>query len=496
MKRIVAMCVVVTLLMLASVAVADEPMKLNWVGYYADAENHSEIVKILEEKFNVEFDMWSSGGLGIRLAAGEIPDVFSISFSTLPTYARDEVIAEVPWEMIEEYAPDINARYEEELWSPFDKHLSEVDGKNYGLVIVNAETGGYRQLIVYRGDWIENVGAAVPTTLVEFEELMYKFTKEDPDKNGVNDTFGLSDRILGAVYGAFGYNPQTWSVRDGKLQYGAIQPEMKDALALLAKWYADGVLHPEFVTGENNGTSGGQVSTQFVSGQIGVTAQGYLYWKPAFIQGQREGFNIVEMRVTNPDAIDSLVYGQPPIGPGGKSGAPAESPIHPRRIVMGVQLQDEPEKLQKILEILNYSIGTEEGFLLTRFGVEGVHYTLDEEGFPLGKENFGEWAVITSIGGGTVFNQGSWLPSIMNKINSEAAWGATLPGLRENGIYNEMLVTPESSGSFGAELDKIQKEAYMDIITGRQPIEYFDEFVSIWLENGGEIVTEDANALR
>lgn len=55
------------------------------------------------------------------------------------------------------------------------------------------------------------------------------------------------------VYGAFGFLPDRWTEKDGKLVYGAVQPEIKEALTLLNKRYKDGVIDPEFITGENNG---------------------------------------------------------------------------------------------------------------------------------------------------------------------------------------------------------------------------------------------------
>jgi putative aldouronate transport system substrate-binding protein len=60
-----------------------------------------------------------------------------------------------------------------------------------------------------------------------------------------------------AVFGAFGglpgiieKDPEVWIEKDGKLVNSCVLPEMKDALSLLAKWYADVVIDPEFITSE------------------------------------------------------------------------------------------------------------------------------------------------------------------------------------------------------------------------------------------------------
>jgi putative aldouronate transport system substrate-binding protein len=437
--------------------------------------------------------MWDvSEGLSIRIAAGEIPDVFHVGTGEYRKYANDGIIAKLPWETVQQHAPNLYAAYKSSL-SDRDLRQSEIDGVNYGLDVLDAETGGFRPLIVYRGDWIEKLGKKVPTTLAEFEALMYAFAKNDPDGNGKNDTYGLSDSMLNAVYGAYGYIPGFWAEKDGKLVFGGIQSEMKEALAILAKWYKDGVLHPEFITGENTGGHW-SISHHFINGQIGVSARaGYLYWKPIKQAGEREGANITEMKAINPAVVDKLVYGNPPIGPNGKSGIAQGSPLHTGFITFGAQMEDDPGKTAKALQILDYSIADFDGFLLTRFGVEGKHWQMGDNGFPVGIGNLSEWGQIVLQGGGATFNEGSWLIDTIAKVNAEFAWGAAMPELQENGIRNAMFVGPPSSVQYGAELDKILSEAYTDIITGRQPIDYFDTFVRNWKAAGGDIITEEVN---
>jgi putative aldouronate transport system substrate-binding protein len=468
--------------------------RISWIGWTGPTDQDGDIVKILEEKFNVDFDMWDlSEGLPIRIAAGEIPDVFHVGTGEYRKYANDGIIAPVPWEVVQQYAPNLFTAYKTSL-SDRDLRQSEIDGVNYGLDVLDAETGGFRQLIVYRGDWIERVGAKVPETLAEFEDLMYKFTRNDPDGNGRNDTYGLSDSMMEVVYGAFGYLPNFWAERDGRLVYGAIQPEMKDALTILAKWYKDGVLHPEFITGEHYGGGDWSVSNQFINGQIGVSARGgYLYWKPIKQEGEREGANITELKAINPTAVNRLVYGNPPLGPTGKSGIFQGHALHTGFITFGAQMADNPGKMAKALQILDYSIADYDGFLLTRFGVEGKHWRMGDTGFPVGIGNLSEWGQIVLQGGGATFNVGSWLVDFIAKANAEFAWGAAMPELMQNGIRNALFMPPPSNVQYGAELDKIYSEAYTDIITGRRPVDYFDTFVQNWRAAGGDIITTEAN---
>ena len=114
-------------------------------------------------------------------------------------------------------------------------------------------------------------------TLAECEEVFYKMANEDPDGNGVKDTYALSNTGLLPIYGAFGAIPDRWvDDGEGNLIYGAVHPGMKDALTLLAKWYKDGLIDPEFVTGENAGGHW-SLSIPFENGVVGFSSPGAFY---------------------------------------------------------------------------------------------------------------------------------------------------------------------------------------------------------------------------
>ncbi len=54
---------------------------------------------------------------------------------------------------------------------------------------------------------------------------------------------------------------------------------------------------------------------------------------------------------------------------------------------------------------------------------------------------------------------------------------------------------PNAADDFMTELNKMYDEFSADIITGAKPIEAFDEFVTKWYANGGQILTDEANEL-
>ena len=43
-------------------------------------------------------------------------------------------------------------------------------------------------------------------------------------------------------------------------------------------------------------------------------------------------------------------------------------------------------------------------------------------------------------------------------------------------------------------LKEMQKQAYLEIITGEKPLDYFDTFVEQWYQTGGEQILQEVNA--
>lgn len=56
------------------------------------------------------------------------------------------------------------------------------------------------------------------------------------------------------------------------------------------------------------------------------------------------------------------------------------------------------------------------------------------------------------------------------------------------------LSLKEADGEIPQSLKELEQKAFLKIIVGEQPIDYFDIFVEEWYENGGTELTETVNA--
>src|SRR5690606_38234183 len=124
-------------------------------------------------------------------------------------------------------------------------------------------------------------------------------------------------------------------------------------------------------------------STAFIRGRIGFTSNGeYLSWKPLLYEGDSSSQSYLELQKVDPEAADALVYGVPPVGPTGKRGVPQGNMVTGQFASFGKQLEDESEKLAKLLQMYDAMNSTYENYLTSLFGIQGKHWDYDAGGVP------------------------------------------------------------------------------------------------------------------
>ncbi|MDR0312262.1 MAG: extracellular solute-binding protein [Treponema sp.] len=123
------------------------------------------------------------------------------------------------------------------------------NGKLYGIPRSRDLT---RFGIGYRQDWLERLNMRPPTTVDEFYNMLWAFTYNDPDGNGINDTYGLGVSSYTGVWDImemwFGV-PNEWDIRNGELIHKWRTPEWLTALDWFRKVvYEDKLINPDWRT--------------------------------------------------------------------------------------------------------------------------------------------------------------------------------------------------------------------------------------------------------
>jgi len=459
-------------------------------------------ILFLNDTFNVKINPWYLARenyeelLTLRITGGEIPDVFMLpNAASFATYVKQGILLEMPITDIQQIMPNTYKWIMEFEPKAFD--VVSFKGMNYGLPRINVD-GQYNYAPYWRRDWLEAAGFAadqVPMTLDEFERAFYYFRNDDPDGNGQKDTYALSNTGMNPIFGAFGALPDRWiDDGNGNLIYGAVYGGMKDALTLLAKWYGDGLIDPEFITGENQGGYWAN-SVPFENGQIGFSSSGaYYHIMPAFERpdGSMTSVGRTLRSFAEKTGYDKVIIGYNPPGPDGKQGGEKWRVADGDCIVFSYTLSNQPEKLKRIMEVLEGINSDYDNVwkIIWLWDVNTDAYYYDELfGYmPKDPDYVGPSDSHTNL-----FNslQNPYFTARANPLNY--VWASGFPQFKAGGYENLLKITTDSNPNYWSALDTFRQASYMQIIRGEQPVDYFDSFVSQWNNMGGEVITREAN---
>lgn len=291
---------------------SSEPaITIDWMQYPLSStlDANSYAVQYLQKKFNVKLTIHPinyqdyAQKQQVQLSSGEIPDVmFVLSPLDLRKFAAQGILAEVPVDTIQQAAPKTKAVLDQ--FAPQSWYYTGINGKNYGLP-GTYYNGQFATRVEWRTDLLKKAGIAkIPETIDEFTQAFAALKKLGV--YGIT-TAGNSDYALfHMIFGAYGVLPTQWKLKDGKVVNDAVQPEAKQALALLADWYKQGYIDPEFATGKD-------LNQKLIAGKVAS----YTYGNPNSVDDKNPNSDLSAAKKNNPDATIEL--GPPPKGPGGQT---------------------------------------------------------------------------------------------------------------------------------------------------------------------------------
>lgn len=197
--------------------------------------------------------------VSLAIASRTIPDIMFIEdYSILAELVEEDMVEDLT-AVYNAYACDtVRAAYA----SYGDNNpLNTVTFDGKIMAIPKTQLSDAQSFLWLRKDWLDKLGLEIPHTTDEVAAVLKAFIEQDPNGTGAADTIGLP--VLNTLYGGYPNNhfaidnfftafdayPDIWIRNgEGEVVYGSVQPEMKDALALLRDWYAQGLIDKEFTT--------------------------------------------------------------------------------------------------------------------------------------------------------------------------------------------------------------------------------------------------------
>lgn len=391
-----------------------EHMNISWIGGKAHEEeimkNYKFVQNLLEEKFNVSFSFSpcnfyeSPDDFELLVAAGSVPDCGWVCLNMdAPAMYNRGVTRGIPVEKTKELCPN--------YWKYMENHpmmkawQSRTEDEYYGFFETHQVGGSGGFCTALRLDWMENVGLKPKGNVQrllpdgyqdsnytedkdidankriyvtdaqyswdEFLEVLHAFTKSDPNQTGMDDTYGLSTTILRFMHGYYsfhimpvdGMNFRFVREADGSAAVQTYSKVYKEFLEMHKKLDDMGYMIPEYWEASYE-----DVWKYFGSGKAGAVGMCTTYANAS----TGVPYNVL---YENPDAKVLLI---PPTE--GRRALDAHFMGGSDIGFFFVNKRVDDAKFERILRMFDWMSGTDEGYYLTNYGIEGKHFEKDEFG--------------------------------------------------------------------------------------------------------------------
>lgn len=477
-----------------------------------DTYEDNAYTRYLREVLNIqnvdEFELEAGGSyeeaLEMSIADRSIPDVLVVN-------GRDNLAKLVEAGLVE----DLTEVYEEcttdvikEMYASYGDDLlgsATFDGKLYAFPNTAIDDG--HMLLWLRADWIRMLGLEEPETMDEAMDIIRAFV--DNDIAGDGQTIGLacstgliagSSETYGVdgIFTKFGSAPKKWILdEDGLMTYGSITNETKEALAYLNHLYEEGILDSRFLLRKTDnidelladGCCGAAFGRWWAPNNpliLSYSADNSAEWKPYLfaedVQNQAQTF----------ESYDEWMYVVVRKG--------YEHPEIVGKYVSAIFDYSRYEDDRYASEVNEYfSINVDPTARPMNINVDYVD-ALYRCGENLQKALSGEMRV-TELSGleKSYYNTcTSYLNGNLTTANGWAAYASRIQAvevLDNTGIKKKPAISMGSvNGEIPQNLQSMESEAFLKIIAGEEPVDYFDTFVQEWYAGGGRELTESVRS--
>jgi len=477
-------------------------------------------IKVFEEKLNIDYEFpitikagpAATDKMKMLIASNDIPDGMSVGYNMFLQMVKSDMLADLT-QAFEDYA------------SPALKEVLQTDGgKALGLVTVDGKIYGIPSmgtlhdqdpLLWVRKDWLDQAGLQPPETLEDMVDIARAFKNGDPDGDGQADTIGLpgvegfvnessSPFAFDGIFDAHTAYMKLWlKDGDGGYTYGSITPEAKLALGFIRDMYAEELIPKDFaiLTPE-------QTVEQIVSGKAGM-----------FFGPWWSGWWPLSDAVKNDPAGDWQAYALQNVD--GEYKAKQMTPIGSIAVLKkGFKY---PEALVKTMNAY-YAMQLDDPTPLGGDPYEGLQLpswqsvpipiplwradsvVLDHQGIKAAIEG----TEPPKVGQATLDNYKTvaelWqkgvdalkqTPDLYGEPVSRMIGAGEIVDKNIQPVYGDFFGTTDAMEKKKANLDKLETDAFLKIITGEEPLDYFETFVEQWKSMGGEeILSEIAETME
>lgn len=476
--------------------------------------------RYIESKLNVDLvDSFEAGGdaytnqLATCVASGELPDILTVnSYDTFVEMVNNGLTYDLT-DVYEEYASD----YIKSLYDSYDGRclgMATFDGRLMGIPGTNPDNS-VPVLCWMRKDWLDKLGinpdpdGDLCITLDDIAAVAKAFV--DANVSGGNHTVGMafSGNDIGdamCIANAMGGYIDRWIENpDGTMSWSTLAPEVKAAWAKMNEWYEEGILDPQFGTRTTE-----DINAMMINNELGIVFGAWHIpdWRLSSVKALVPEAEYIAYTVADDNGIvhtyhenaadrflvvskdckypqvaveilnilyDDLARATAETAPDVIAYINAGGHNEGRPYYMEVLPSNNPSiYYTEHMAVINGEMTPEETTIAENRGSSQAILDYLKDPQNVTEKTLGGWHFYESriIG-----------------------LGASIEALEKNG--NAEWITPKyppttpTSEQKKATLDKTELEAYVAIVTGAQPIDYFDTFVSEWKRLGGDAIAQE-----
>lgn len=488
------------------------------IGLHIPARDINPVNPYIEKLTNIRImHPWEAEGedaykqkVDLAIASRDLPDAMVVDRTQLRKLMEGDMIQDLT-QVFETYG----SRLVKDIYdSTSGEALKDAtyDGMLYGLPNVAIDTDS-PTLLWLRQDWLDKLKLSPPKTLEDVEKISQAFINEDPDGDGKANTGGLPPYRLivfgqkpglggfDSVFHSYGAFPRSW-IRDadGKIVYGSITGQNKQALAKLADWYKGGVIDPQFalnkliqepIVNNKTGMFFGPWWVPYwpLAGSVALDTQAE--WRAYPVPLREDGaFSVHMAPVTDRYLVVRRGYAHP------------EAAVKILNVLTRLERKQDPN-LEEAKKLDDAAIRS--GTLLRNFypfdllldysdsvvkRYESIQAVQDNKKpvQELDAETRTLYDKIMKEREEPKQDMDAWMTALAYESGVSAL--VSTPLVKSRGVFYGTTPTMETEWSF---LERLETAIFQKIIMGELPIEAFDSFVQYWLEAGGATITEEVN---
>ena len=466
--------------------------------------------------------------LSLAITGGDLPDVIQVrDLSMLKELVEEGMVMDVT-ELYGKYTTD----YIKTMYASVDYDHFAIVTFDDAIYAVPRANSSMANVVWLRQDWMDKLELAVDEdgngliTLDEIKMLAAEFVAKDPGNSGNpvgivaidggGSGYNYNSNLVNSAFGAdVGY---WYKSEDGSYVNGATVPGMKDALAWWAEMYAEGLLDPQYGI-----TKVDDLKSMIANNQTGITFGGYnnptWVWNDAYALSDDADW--VAYGLDNGDGVTSnaLANGQ---GRYLCISSACENPDAAMKLILwdmtiqvatayagGVEEALPEELLEKIKSeytefyesyLVDAAPCTFKRINPIQFSTYNqtknrIYYddVLAYEAGTLSKDRVSENA-LAYIEGMEHIKEGT--ATAAERMKDDELDGARARfNIEDNGLVEwnnvPVQIATDVTVTYESDLQTMVAETMIKIITGEEPIDYFDTFVEKYYQSGGEEIANE-----